>query len=43
MQSSSVMKIILLIALAYVLMMSKMARVFDDDIVYFLSLWFDVV
>jgi len=37
------MKIILLIALVYVLMMSKMARLFDDDIAYFFSLYFDDV
>ena len=37
------MKIILLIALVYVLMLSKMARLFDDDIAYFFSLCFDDV
>jgi len=37
------MKIILLIALVYVLMISKMAWLFDDDIAYFFSLCFDDV
>jgi len=37
------LKIILLIALVYVLMMSKMARLFDNDIAYFFSLCFDDV
>jgi len=36
-------KIILLIALVYVLMTSKMTRLFDDDIAYFFSLCFDGV
>ena len=34
------MKIIFLIALVYVLMMSKMGRLFDDDIAYLFSLCF---
>ena len=37
------MKIIFLIALVYVLVMSKMARLFDNDIAYFYSLCFNDV
>jgi len=41
--NANFLKIILLIALVYVLMMSEMARLFDDDIAYFFSLCFDDV